>query len=96
MRVTSREYKVIVDESLFADVEAGLNNILDDLGDLGRSVGVEVAGKFDDKDPNERSILFLDTPTTRSMITGCSSVNESKERAARPNTRSSAARKIGT
>ena len=43
MRVTSREYKVIVDESLFADVEAGLNNILDDLGDLGRSVGVEVA-----------------------------------------------------
>ena len=62
MRVTSREYKVIVDESLFADVEAGLNSILDDLGDLGRSVGVEVAGKFDDKDPNERSILFLDTP----------------------------------
>ena len=62
MRVTSREYKVIVDGSLFADVEAGLSDILDDLGDLGRSVGVEVAGKFDDKDPNERSILFLDTP----------------------------------
>lgn len=62
MRVTSREYKVIVDGSLFADVEVGLSDILDDLGDLGRSVGVEVSGKFDDKDPNERSILFLDTP----------------------------------
>ena len=62
MRVTSREYKVIVDGSLFADVKAGLSDILDDLGDLGRSVGVEVSGKFDDKDPNERSILFLDTP----------------------------------
>jgi hypothetical protein len=62
MRVTSREYKVIVDGSLFADVNAGLSDILDDLGALGRSVGVEVAGKFDDKDPNERSILFLDTP----------------------------------
>ena len=62
MRVTSREYKVIVDGSLFADVEAGLSDILDDLGDLGRSVGVEVSGKFDDKDPTERSILFLDTP----------------------------------
>src|SRR5262245_55575715 len=62
MQVTSREYKVIVDGSLFADVEVGLSDILDDLGDLGQSVGVEIGQKFDHKDPTERSIVFLDTP----------------------------------
>ena len=63
MHVTSREYKVIVDGSLFADdVEAGLSEVLDDLGDLGQSVGVEVEETFDHKDPTERSIFFLDTP----------------------------------
>ena len=51
-----------MDLSCSPNVKAGLSDILDDLGDLGRSVGVEVSGKFDDKDPNERSILFLDTP----------------------------------
>jgi hypothetical protein len=62
MRVTSREYKVIVDYSLLADVDAALNDILDDVADLAGSVGVEVTEKFDAKDPNERTILFLDTP----------------------------------
>jgi hypothetical protein len=62
MRVTSREYKVIVDGSLFADVDAALSDILDDVGDLAGSVGLGVADKFDAKDPNERTILFLDTP----------------------------------
>src|SRR5215510_398063 len=62
MRVTSREYKVIVDGSLFADMHAGLSEILDDIGDLGRAVGVMVAEKFSTKDPDERTILFLDTP----------------------------------
>jgi hypothetical protein len=61
MRVTSREYKVIVDSSLLADVDAALNDILDDVADLARSVGVGVTEKFDAKDPNERTILFLDT-----------------------------------
>jgi len=35
MRVASREYKLIVDGSLFADVHSGLSEILDDIGDLG-------------------------------------------------------------
>lgn len=61
MRVTSREYKVIVDGSLLADVNAALSDILDDIGDLARSVGLQVTEKFDAKDPNERTILFLDT-----------------------------------
>jgi len=62
MRVTSREYKVIVDGSLLADVDAALSDILDDIGDLTRAVGLGVAEKFDAKDANERTILFLDTP----------------------------------
>src|SRR5215510_10752220 len=62
MRVTSREYKVIVDGSLFTDVVAALNEILDDVGDLAGEVGLGVTEKFDAKDPNERTILFLDTP----------------------------------
>jgi hypothetical protein len=61
MRVTSREYKVIVDGSLFSDVEAALSEILDDIDHLGQSVDVEVAGNFKVKEPAERSILFLDT-----------------------------------
>jgi hypothetical protein len=61
MRVTSREYKVIVDGSLLADVDAALGDILDDIGDLARSAGLGVTEKFDAKDPNERAILFLDT-----------------------------------
>jgi len=62
MHVASREYKLIVDGSLFADVHSGLSEILDDIGDLGRAVGVMVAEKFSTKDPDERTILFLDTP----------------------------------
>jgi hypothetical protein len=62
MRVTSREYKVIVDGALLADVDAALSDILDDIGDLARAVGLGVTEKFDAKDPNERTILFLDTP----------------------------------
>jgi hypothetical protein len=62
MQVTSREYKVILDSSLFADVDAGLNDILDDVGDLARALDQEVSEKFDARDPNERTILFLDTP----------------------------------
>ena len=55
MRVTSREYKVIVDGSLLADVDAALSDIFDDIGDLARAVGLGVAEKFDAKDPNERT-----------------------------------------
>ncbi len=62
MRVTSREYKVIVDGALFADVDAALSDILEDVADLGRSVGATVAGGFNPRDPSERTILFLDTP----------------------------------
>src|SRR5262249_22216425 len=61
MRVTSREYKVILDSSLFADMDAALRVILDEVRDLARAVGLMVSEKFDTKDPNERTILFLDT-----------------------------------
>jgi hypothetical protein len=62
MRVTSREYKVIVDSSLFADLDATLSDIVDDIGNLARSLDLECAGNFDATDPKERTILFLDTP----------------------------------
>lgn len=62
MRVTSREYKVIIDGSLFADPAAALDVVREDTGDLAGSVGVEVVGEFDPEDPKERTILFLDTP----------------------------------
>ena len=62
MRVTSREYKVIVDSSLFADLDAALSDVVDDIGDLARSLDLECAGNFDATDPKERTILFLDTP----------------------------------
>jgi hypothetical protein len=62
MRVTSREYKVIVEGSLFADVNAALSDIRDDVDELARGAGLGVTEKFDAKDPNERTILFLDTP----------------------------------
>jgi hypothetical protein len=62
MHVKSREYKVIVDRSLCVDLEAALSSIHDETGDLGRSLGLGFAGKFDAEDPKERTILFLDTP----------------------------------
>jgi hypothetical protein len=45
-----------------ADLDAALSDILDDVGDLARTGGLVIADKFDTKDPNERTILFLDTP----------------------------------
>jgi hypothetical protein len=62
MRVTSREYKVIVDSALFADLDAALSDVVDDMGDLARSLDLEFTGHFDATDPKERTILFLDTP----------------------------------
>jgi hypothetical protein len=62
MNVTSREHKVIVDDSLFSDVNAALSDIRNDLGDLGKSVSVPVTEMFEVKNPRERTILFLDTP----------------------------------
>ena len=62
MYVISREYKVIVDSSWCVDLDAALSSILDDSGDLARSLGLGFAGKFDSVDPKERTIRFLDTP----------------------------------
>jgi hypothetical protein len=62
MRVQFREYKVILDGSLFTDLNAGCLAVLDDLGDLARTLGSAVAGEFDAEDPKERTVLFLDTP----------------------------------
>jgi len=61
MLVTSREYKVIVDESLFRGSTSALNDIIEDVDDLARSLGLSVAGEFGAQDPKERTILFLDT-----------------------------------
>src|SRR5262245_60466415 len=61
MLVTSREYKVIVDESLFRDPRSGLRDILDDVEDLARSLGVKLKGDFDTQSPKLRSLVFLDT-----------------------------------
>jgi hypothetical protein len=63
MSITSREYKVIVDSSLFEHVEIALNEIEDDLKRLAESVGdnVEVDGEFNPGEAKERSIVFLDT-----------------------------------
>jgi hypothetical protein len=58
---SAREYKVIVDGSLLVDVDAALSDIRDDVGGLARSIGLVVTEKFDAKNPNERTILFLDT-----------------------------------
>jgi hypothetical protein len=62
MRVTSREYKVIVDGSLFAGPANALDIIREDTRDLAKSIGAEAAGSFDAEDPKERTVLFLDTP----------------------------------
>src|SRR5688572_29705778 len=62
MKVTSREYKVIIDGGLFADPAAALGVIREETGDLARAVGAEADGGFAADDPKERSVLFLDTP----------------------------------
>jgi hypothetical protein len=62
MHVKSREYKVMVDTSLCADLEAALSSIRGETEDLARSLGFGFTGKFDGQDPKERTILFLDTP----------------------------------
>jgi hypothetical protein len=53
MHVKSREYKVIVDRSFCIDLEAALSSIHDETGDLGRSLGLGFAGKFDAEDPKQ-------------------------------------------
>jgi hypothetical protein len=62
MHVKSREYKVMVDSSLCADLEAALSSFRVETEELARSLGLGFTGKFDAGDPKERSILFLDTP----------------------------------
>jgi hypothetical protein len=63
--VTSREYKVMVDGGPFVQPGEALDELRADLADLARSLdsrGVSFSGKFDLKDPKERSIIFIDTP----------------------------------
>ncbi len=62
MQVESREYKVIVDTTTFADLSTGLSNILDDVKDVANSLRFDVSDTFDLDKPKERTILFLDTP----------------------------------
>jgi len=62
MRVTSREYKVIVDSASFVDPDSALGAILDDSKEIAQSLGVSFTGAFDAAEPKERTILFLDTP----------------------------------
>lgn len=62
MHIRSREYKVIADSSLFVNAKHFLTDVLDDLGNLAHSLGLEFQGEFNDADPRERTIVFLDTP----------------------------------
>jgi hypothetical protein len=62
MQVISREYKVIVDDAIFVDLKHALELILDDIRDAAHLRGSSINGRFDNKDPAERSILFIDTP----------------------------------
>ena len=61
MQVTSREYKFIVDRSMFSNLDAALADIRADAGDVARSLGLMCVGEFDLEDPKQRSIRFLDT-----------------------------------
>ena len=62
MQITSREYKVIVDVSLFVDLPSALDLVFDDIGDAAHFKGCDIKGKFDNKHAAERSIVFIDTP----------------------------------
>jgi hypothetical protein len=62
MQITSREYKVIVDISVFVDLAGALDLVLDDIDDAAHFRGGDIKGKFDNKHPAERSIVFIDTP----------------------------------
>lgn len=60
MFITSREYKVIVDAALCAEVRSACRDIVSVLEDLALVHGCKVTGNFDEQ-PKERTIVFLDT-----------------------------------
>jgi hypothetical protein len=62
MVITSREYKIILDHGLFADLADGFELLLDDIKGAAKSADVTIRRTFDTNDPKERTVLFLDTP----------------------------------
>ena len=70
MLVTSREYKVMVDSTLFADRRTALAILLEDLHEVARALGLDVVNTFEVTDPKERTIVFLDTPDFTLRRTG--------------------------
>jgi hypothetical protein len=61
MHVTSRAYKVIMDRSLFVDLDAALADIRDDIRDVTRSLGLTCEGEFGPTERKDCLIRFLDT-----------------------------------
>jgi hypothetical protein len=61
MKISSREYKVIIDAAVFADVASGLDRLLEDMAQVGRDVGIVVRDEFDSEKPKKHLIRFLET-----------------------------------
>lgn len=60
--VCSREYKMMLDVSWFADLNAGLDESYEDVVTTARKLGLDIRGEFDKNDPSTREIRFMDTP----------------------------------
>jgi hypothetical protein len=59
-KVTSREYKVMLEHGGFADGKSSVESFWDEISDLAKSLGVDAKGDF--RPAEKRSIVFLDTP----------------------------------
>jgi hypothetical protein len=49
--VGSREYKVIIDRDVLADVSSGLDDLLEDIARAGKTAGLVVKKSFEADDP---------------------------------------------
>lgn len=61
MKISSREYKFMVDRHDFGDIEAALKVLREDAAHIAESLDLELSRHFDAEDPKTREILFLDT-----------------------------------
>ena len=61
MKIKSREYKVIIDGEILADVESGLDRLVQDTARIGRETGIVVRDEFGSDDTKKQFIRFLDT-----------------------------------
>ena len=59
-KISSREYKVMLNQGVFADRKTAVDSFWGELRDLANSLKVDADGQFDP--PEKRTIVFLDTP----------------------------------